>query len=126
MLGLPAGTRVWLAAGVTDMRSGFNSLASKVQTVLERDPFSGHVFVFRGTAIADTWPLMGGDGFGTASSLNTERTVLSRLKESTNTALSMESGRIFIQTDNLPPLGTTITEPKRRTGRIGMLTGNAR
>ncbi|SPD61709.1 conserved protein of unknown function (plasmid) [Cupriavidus taiwanensis] len=36
------------AAGVTDMRSGFNSLAAKVQTVLERDPFSGHVFVFRG------------------------------------------------------------------------------
>ena len=44
MLGLPAGTRVWLAAGVTDMRSGFNGLAAKVQTVLERDPFSGHVF----------------------------------------------------------------------------------
>lgn len=28
--------------------SGFNCLAAKVQTVLERDPFSGHVFVFRG------------------------------------------------------------------------------
>lgn len=47
-VGLPSGSRVWLAAGVTDMRSGFNSLAAKVQTVLERDPFSGHVFVFRG------------------------------------------------------------------------------
>ncbi|SIT49642.1 transposase (fragment) [Paraburkholderia ribeironis] len=33
MIGLPAGTRVWLAAGVTDMRAGFNSLAAKVQTV---------------------------------------------------------------------------------------------
>ena len=48
MIGLPGRTKVWLAAGVTDMRSGFNSLAAKVQTVLERDPFSGHVFVFRG------------------------------------------------------------------------------
>lgn len=48
MIGLPSRTKVWLAAGVTDMRSGFNSLAAKVQTVLERDPFSGHVFVFRG------------------------------------------------------------------------------
>jgi transposase len=38
-VGLPAGSRVWLAAGVTDMRAGFNSLAAKVQTVLERDPF---------------------------------------------------------------------------------------
>ena len=46
MIGLPAGTKVWLAAGTTDMRSGFNGLAAKVQTALEEDPFSGHVFVF--------------------------------------------------------------------------------
>jgi transposase len=43
----PAGKRIWLAVGVTDMRSGFNGLASKVQTALEEDPYSGHVFVFR-------------------------------------------------------------------------------
>jgi transposase len=48
MIGLPAGTRIWLAAGVTDMRSGFNGLAAKVQAALSEDPFSGHVFVFRG------------------------------------------------------------------------------
>ncbi|MFM0418831.1 IS66 family insertion sequence element accessory protein TnpB [Paraburkholderia aromaticivorans] len=48
MIGPPPGTRIWIAAGITDMRSGFNSLAVKVQTVLERDPYSGHVFVFRG------------------------------------------------------------------------------
>lgn len=48
MIGLPAGTRIWMAAGVTDMRSGFNGLAAKVQTALAEDPFSGHVFVFRG------------------------------------------------------------------------------
>ena len=48
MIGLPTGTRIWLAAGVTDMRSGFNGLAAKVETALQADPFSGHVFVFRG------------------------------------------------------------------------------
>ncbi len=48
MLGLPAGTRVWLAAGVTDMRRGFDGLAAIAQDVLQQDPFSGHVFVFRG------------------------------------------------------------------------------
>ncbi|RQQ56920.1 IS66 family insertion sequence element accessory protein TnpB, partial [Burkholderia stagnalis] len=48
MIGLPQNTRIWIAAGTTDMRCGFNSLAAKVQTVLEKDPFSGHVFVFRG------------------------------------------------------------------------------
>ena len=46
MIGLPTGTRVWLAAGVTDMRRGFDGLAALVQTKLTEDPFSGHVFVF--------------------------------------------------------------------------------
>ena len=31
MIGLPSGTRIWLAAGVTDMRRGFDGLASIVQ-----------------------------------------------------------------------------------------------
>jgi transposase len=48
VIGLPPGTRVWLVAGATDMRKGFDGLAMAVQTTLERDPFSGHVFVFRG------------------------------------------------------------------------------
>lgn len=48
MMGLPAGTRIWIAAGITDMRCGFNGLAAKVETALAEDPFSGHVFIFRG------------------------------------------------------------------------------
>ena len=48
MMGMPPGTQVWLAAGVTDMRKSFDGLSATVQSVLERSPFSGHVFVFRG------------------------------------------------------------------------------
>jgi transposase len=48
MMGLPAGTRIWIVAGVTDMRRGFEGLAGTVQTALEANPFSGQVFVFRG------------------------------------------------------------------------------
>lgn len=48
MIGLPLGTRVWIAAGVTDMRKGMNGLAARVQTALGEQPFSGDVFVFRG------------------------------------------------------------------------------
>jgi len=48
VIGIPSGTKVWIAAGVTDMRRGFDGLASIVQTQLREDPFSGHVFVFRG------------------------------------------------------------------------------
>lgn len=48
MISLPSGTRVWLAAGVTDLRHGFDGLSALVQTQLEADPFAGHLFVFRG------------------------------------------------------------------------------
>jgi transposase len=48
MIGLPAGVKVFLACGATDMRKGLDSLAVQVQTILQQDPFSGHVFVFRG------------------------------------------------------------------------------
>jgi len=48
VIGLPAGTRIWIAAGVTDMRRGFHGLSAQVQTALEQQPLSGHVFVFRG------------------------------------------------------------------------------
>ncbi len=48
MISLPVGTRVWLAAGATDMRRGFDGLARQVQQVLGQDPFCGHPFVFRG------------------------------------------------------------------------------
>lgn len=48
MIPVPSGTQVWLAAGHTDMRKGFNSLALMVQEVLKRDPHCGHLFVFRG------------------------------------------------------------------------------
>ncbi len=44
-----AGVRIWLAAGLTDMRRGFDGLAALVQQPLGQDPFSGHLFVFRGS-----------------------------------------------------------------------------
>ena len=48
MIPVPAGVRVWLATGHTDMRKGFDGLALIVQETLKRDPHSGHLFVFRG------------------------------------------------------------------------------
>jgi transposase len=48
VIALPAGVKVWLAAGATDMRNGFDGLAALVQTQLAEDPFSGQLFVFRG------------------------------------------------------------------------------
>ena len=39
-------TRVFLAAGATDMRKGYDGLAALVKSHLEADPLSGHLFVF--------------------------------------------------------------------------------
>jgi transposase len=48
MMGPPAGARIWLAAGYTDLRRGFDGLSALVQTALNESPYSGHIFVFRG------------------------------------------------------------------------------
>ena len=63
MIALPAGTRIWLAAGVTDMRKGFDGLAALVQSTLEHNPFCGHLFVFRGRR-GDMVKLLWFDGDG--------------------------------------------------------------
>ncbi len=42
MISLPSGTRIWLVAGVTDMRKSFNGLGEQIQHVLDDNPFSGH------------------------------------------------------------------------------------
>ena len=63
MISLPAGTRIWLAAGATDMRKSFDGLAALVQTQLKDNAFSGHVFVFRGRK-GDRVKLLWWDGQG--------------------------------------------------------------
>lgn len=63
MIALPQGSRIWIAAGITDMRKGFNGLAALVQEALAEDPFSGQMFVFRGRR-GDLVKLLWWDGDG--------------------------------------------------------------
>jgi transposase len=60
---LRTGTRIWIAAGYTDLRRGFQGLTTLVETVLEQAPYSGHVFVFRGKR-GDLIKLLWWDGDG--------------------------------------------------------------
>jgi transposase len=48
MIALPSHTKIWIAAGVTDLRRGFAGLSALVQIKLEQNPLSGQVFIFRG------------------------------------------------------------------------------
>ncbi|PWJ09938.1 IS66 family insertion sequence element accessory protein TnpB [Jannaschia seohaensis] len=70
MIAFPAGMRVWIAGGVTDMRRGMNTLALQVQQGLGRDPHAGEIFCFRGRR-GDLVKLLWHDGVG--MSLYTKR-----------------------------------------------------
>lgn len=63
MIEPPAGTKIWIAAGVTDLRRGFDGLSAQVQNTLQQQPFSGHIFVFRGRR-GDIVKLLWWDGDG--------------------------------------------------------------
>ena len=61
---LPPGVKVHLALGFIDMRKGIDGLAMLVQGVLQQDPFTGHLFVFRGRTRANLIKIVFWDGTG--------------------------------------------------------------
>jgi transposase len=69
MIGLAAETRIWIVAGVTDLRRGFTRLGGMVQTALKENPFSGQVFVFHGRR-GDLIKVLGGMATGFVCSRN--------------------------------------------------------
>ena len=63
MIQIAPGARVYLACRPTDMRRGFDGLAADVAKVLQADPYSGSVFVFRGKR-GDYLKILTWDGSG--------------------------------------------------------------
>ncbi len=63
MITIPAGVKIYLACGATDMRRGFDGLAVMVQEVLAQNPHSGALFAFRGKR-GDLIKLLWWDGQG--------------------------------------------------------------
>jgi transposase len=61
---LPPNIKVHLSLGFIDMRKGIDGLAMLVQGVLEQDPFTGHLFVFRGRTRANLIKIIYWDGTG--------------------------------------------------------------
>jgi transposase len=63
MMSPPPGTKVYLACRPVDLRKGFDSLSAEVTQVLRADPYSGHLFVFRGKR-GDMMKILYWDGTG--------------------------------------------------------------
>jgi transposase len=47
MLQVASGTKIYLALRPLSMRYGFDGLSARVASILQQDPFSGHLFLFR-------------------------------------------------------------------------------
>jgi len=46
MLTLPSSVKIFIYAQPCDMRCGFNKLSMFTENIMDKDPFSGHLFVF--------------------------------------------------------------------------------
>ena len=47
MIGLALGVKVFLCTAPTDMRRGFDGLSGMAESLMQQDPLSGYLFVFR-------------------------------------------------------------------------------
>src|SRR3990170_4719052 len=102
MILLPPGVKVHLTLGFIDMRKGIDGLAMLVQGVLQQDPFTGHLFVFRGRTRANLIKIIYWDGTGFC--LFTKR-----LEHGVFVASEHQARR-----DTVADLGTAVAADRRR------------
>lgn len=82
-LTLPPSAKIYLSLAPCDMRRGFDGLAAQVRNILQLDPFSGAVFLFRGKR-GDRLKALVSDGSGLclyAKRLNRQKFVWPRASE---------------------------------------------
>ncbi|EES5635897.1 IS66 family insertion sequence element accessory protein TnpB [Escherichia coli] len=114
MISLPSGTRIWLVAGVTDMHKSFNGLGEQVQHVLNDNPFSGHLFIFRGRR-GDTIKILWADADGLC--LFTKR-----LEEGQFIWPAVRDGKVSITRSQLAMLLDKLDWRQPKTSRLNSLT----
>ena len=114
MISLPSDTRISLVAGVTDMRKSFNGLGEQVQHVLDENPFSGHLFIFRGRR-SDMIKILWADADGLC--LFTKR-----LEEGLFIWPAVRDGKVSITRSQLAMLLDKLDWRQPKTSRLNALT----
>ncbi|HGB0710628.1 TPA: IS66 family insertion sequence element accessory protein TnpB [Salmonella enterica subsp. enterica serovar Typhimurium] len=114
MMSLPSGTKIWLVAGVTDMRKSFNGLGEQIQTMLNENPHSGNLFIFRGRR-GDMVKILWADADGLC--LFTKR-----LEEGQFIWPAVRDGKITITRSQLAMLLDKLDWRQPKTSRLNALT----
>ncbi|EBS3611188.1 TPA: IS66 family insertion sequence element accessory protein TnpB [Salmonella enterica subsp. enterica serovar Muenchen] len=114
MMSLPSGTKIWLVAGVTNMRKSFNGLGEQIQTVLNENPHSGNLFIFRGRR-GDMVKILWADADGLC--LFTKR-----LEEGQFIWPAVRDGKIAITRSQLAMLLDKLDWRQPKTSRLNALT----
>ncbi|MDK6579414.1 IS66 family insertion sequence element accessory protein TnpB [Escherichia coli] len=114
MISLLSGTRIWMVAGVTDMRKSFNGQVEQIQHVLDEIPFSGHLFIFRGRR-GDTIKILWADADGLC--LFTKR-----LEEGQFIWPAVRDGKVSITRSQLAMLLDKLDWRQPKTSRLNALT----
>ena len=117
MIQVAPGTRVYLACQPTDLRKGLDGLSAQVASVLRDDPFSGHLFVFRGKR-GDYLKLVYWDGSGLclfAKRLEQGRFVWPPLVDG---RLPLSPAQLALLLEGIDWRRTVAAEPARRPERV--------
>ncbi len=113
MIPIAPGTKVYLACRPVSMRYGFDGLAAQVAGLLNADPFSGHLFLFRGKR-ADYLKILYWDGSGLclfAKRLETGRFVWPPI---TDGAMVLTPAQLALLVEAIDWRRTVAPEPPRR------------
>lgn len=114
MINPPSGSHIWLVAGVTDMRKSFNDLGELVLHALDENPFSGHLFIFRGRK-GDTVKILWADADGVCL-------LTKRLEEGQFIWPAVRDGKIAITRSQLAMLLDKLDWRQPKTAHINSLT----
>ncbi|MCP8797337.1 IS66 family insertion sequence element accessory protein TnpB [Escherichia coli] len=114
MISLPSGTRIWLVAGVTDMRKSFNGLGEQIQHVLDENPspVTCSSFVADG---GDTFKILWADADGLCLSTK-------RLEEGQFIWPAVRDGKVSITRSQLAMLLDKLGWRQPKTSRLNALT----
>lgn len=110
MLSLSPAVRIFVATAPTNMHLSFDRLAALARDVIQHDPLSGHLFVFRNRA-GDKLKILGWDRSGFCLWYKRLERGVFHVPATTTTHIELEAAELLLLLDGIDLRQTT---PRRR------------